>query len=98
MFGKWLREHKMDFKDIYFCSESNSPRDKLEGCRRYGVDVMIDDKPEVAYFLAEQGIPVPLFDTPYNLEVSGDNIIRVMNWEHVYEEIKRMERLIQRFL
>lgn len=97
-FRNWLKEHKLEFKDVFFCSESNSPSDKLEGCRRFDVDVMIDDKPEVAYFLAEQGIPVLLFDAPYNQEVSGENIIRVMNWEHIYEEIKRMETLIQRSL
>ena len=90
MFKKWLKEHKLEFKDVFFCSESNSPRDKLEGCRLYSVDVMIDDKPEVAYFLAEQGIPVLLFDAPYNQGVAGKNIIRVMDWKDAYQKLQDM--------
>lgn len=90
LFKKWLKRHNLKFKDIFYCSESNSPSDKLEGCRRFDVDVMIDDKPEVVYFLAEQGIPVLMFDAPYNQDVSGDNITRVMNWDDVYSEIKKM--------
>ncbi len=89
MFCKWLKEYELDFKDIYYCSESNSPRDKLKGCRRFNIDIMIDDKPEVAYFLAEQGIPVLLFDAPYNQDVRGNNIIRVMNWDDIYREINK---------
>lgn len=91
IFKKWLKKHGLNFKGIFYCSESNSPSDKLDGCRRFEVDVMIDDKPEVVYFLAKQGIRVLLFDAPYNQEVSGGNIIRVMNWEDVYKEIEKIK-------
>ena len=88
MFRKWLERYGISFRDIHYCSESNSPEDKLEGCRRFGIDIMIDDKPEVVYFLAEHGIRVLMFDAPYNQGISGDNIIRVMDWEDVYRKIQ----------
>lgn len=87
LFENWLKRHKMSFKEIFYCSESNSPRDKLIGCRKYKIDYMIDDKPEVALHLADNGIKVLLFDTRYNKDVAHDNIIRVDNWEDVYKKI-----------
>lgn len=90
LFKKWLKTYNLHFKEIFYCSESNSPADKLEGCRQFKVDVMIDDKPEVVYFLAKQGIRVLLFDAPYNRNVSGENIIRVMDWNDVYLKIREM--------
>ena len=87
IFLQWLKRYKLKFEDVYFCSESNSPTDKYKGCRKYSVDIMIDDKPEVVYYLAEKGIKVLLFDAPYNQEVSGKNIIRVKDWEEVYAYI-----------
>jgi len=88
LFRRWVRKQGMHFREIYFCSESHSPEDKLTGCQKYAVDLMIDDKPEVAYYLAERGIRVLLYDTPYNQEVQGENIVRVRDWKEIYEYIK----------
>lgn len=89
LFLKWTKRYKMEFKDFFYCSESNSPEDKLNGCRKFGVNIMIDDKPEVAYFLAQNGIMVLLFDAPYNQTVNGTNIIRVSDWNDVYRKLKQ---------
>lgn len=90
MFRNWIREHGFLFDDAYFCSEEHSPEDKLAGCRKYKVDLMIDDKPEVALYLADNGIVVLLFDTLYNQGVEHENIIRVHDWEEI-------ERVISEF-
>lgn len=87
LFERWLKAHGMEFKEIFYCSESNSPIDKLKGCRQFGIDVMIDDRSNVAMYLAENGIKVLLFDAPYNQEVSHKNIIRVTDWVNVYQTI-----------
>ena len=51
---------------------------------------MIDDKPEVALHLAENGIKVLLFDTRYNQKIEHDNVVRVYNWIDIYEKIKEL--------
>ena len=91
LFKIWLKKHNLHFKSIQFCSETFSPRDKLMGCRKLDVDVMIEDKPEVATYLAENGIKVLLFDAPYNHGLEHENMIRVYNWKQVYEEIQKLK-------
>lgn len=74
VFEKWLKKYGFIFNGIYYCSENNSPKDKLEGCRKFDIDIMIDDKPEVAMYLAENDIKVFLVDAKYNQEVRHNNI------------------------
>ncbi len=82
----------MRFEDIFYCSESSFSTDKFNGCRRYDVKVMIDGRPNVALFLAENGIKVLLFDAPYNKDVVHQNIVRVADWEDIYRKIGEMTK------
>lgn len=91
LFEKWVKKHGFVFHGIHYCSESQSPEDKLEGCRRFAVDLMIDDKPDVSLYLAENGVKVLMFDTSYNQEVSHTNIVRVFDWMEIYEKIQEMK-------
>ena len=84
LFENWLKKHGMEFCSIQYCSEKFSPRDKFLACHKLKVDVMIEDKEEVALYLAEKGIQVLLFDAPYNKNVQHRNIRRVENWEEIY--------------
>lgn len=45
LYRQWLEKNGFHFRDIFFCSEKNTPGDKLDGCRRFSVDVMIEDPP-----------------------------------------------------
>ena len=45
-FKRWLKKYGISFRSVQFCSEENSPRDKLLACRKLGVDAMIEDKPD----------------------------------------------------
>lgn len=80
LFEEWLKKHKFNFKSIQYCSEEESPRDKLMGCSKLKVDVMIEDKPDVALYLAENGIKIILMDAPYNKDLQHENITRVYDW------------------
>jgi len=92
LFEKWLNKHFSGvFKSIEYCSETDSPTDKLIACSKLGVNVMVEDKPEVAIHLANNGIKVLLVDAPYNKELEHPNMIRVNNWHEVYEQIKIIE-------
>lgn len=88
MHKKWLENNRFDFKETVYCSEHNACEDKLRECRKYGVDIMIDDSPDIAEYLAENGVKVLLFDTNYNWNVSGKNIIRVHDWNEAYKIIE----------
>jgi len=92
MFRKWLKRHNLSFRSIQFCSETYSPRDKLMACMKLDVDVMIEDKAEVAMFLAENGVQVLLFDAPYNQEIEHKNITRIYSWKQIHEIILRMKK------
>lgn len=94
LFESWLKQHGMEFRKIYYCSESNSPVDKLKGCKQFNIDIMIDDRPNVALFLAENGIKVLLYDARYNQNVEHQNIVRAANWVDIYRKIVELTKHI----
>lgn len=101
LYEKYLKKNGLVFDSIQYCSESYSPRDKYMACAKLDVDLMIEDKPEVAYYLAEQGIKVLLFKAPYNKDVKHENIIPVSNWEEVYDryrEIRADKKKVNEFV
>lgn len=87
MHAKWLNENNFHFKDIFYCSEGMAPEHKLKACRKYPIDVMIDDRPEVAWYLSSRGLRVLLFDTPYNQRAYCPEAIRVKDWDDIYTVI-----------
>ncbi len=87
LFRKWSNKNGLKFKKIFFCSEKNTPPQKLEYCRQISADIMIDDKPDIALYLAENGVRVLLFDAPYNKSAKHKNITRVYNWNEIYSYI-----------
>lgn len=89
LYRQWLKKNGFHFQDIFFCSEKNTPGDKLNGCHRFSVDVMVEDRPEIGVYLAKNGIRVLLFDTLYNQDVEGENITRVYSWNDIYEKITK---------
>ncbi len=91
LFEHWLKKFNFNFESIFYCSESTAPKDKLSGCNKYNVDLMVDDNPDVAHYLANKGIKVLLFDTRYNQNLYHDNIIRVYDWNDIYEKISKLE-------
>ena len=95
MFKTWTEKYNMDFKSYQYCSEKWSPRDKWIACHKLSVDVMIDDKPDVALYLANHGIKVLLFDAPYNQDVKHENITRVFNWVEVHDQIQDLRVQMQ---
>lgn len=92
-FKKWLSKNDIRFKSIQFCSEHNTPMEKMIACSKLSVDVMIEDKPEVAMYLAENGVKVLLFDNPYNQGLEHKNMIRVNDWDEVYDQINIIREL-----
>lgn len=93
VFEQWLLKNNIFFSSIQYCSEENTPIEKLMACSKLGIDVMVEDKPDVASLLAEYGVTVLLFDCPYNRDLSHENIIRVHSWDEVYERVNEVRIL-----
>lgn len=92
LFRHWIKNNNFNFEKVYFCSEKATEKSKYRACKKYSVDVMIDDSPEIALYIAQKGIKVLLFDTGYNKEVVHENITRVYSWEDITQKIERIEQ------
>lgn len=74
---KWFEDHKVPFHHIDLIGSHN----KLTVAKKHAVDVFFEDKHDNAVMLAEElGIPVLLFDTPYNRKLTPTNVVRINNW------------------
>ncbi len=63
---------------------------KADVCAKHDMQVLIEDAPPHALGVAERGIPVLLFDRPWNQGVAHSNITRVNSWLEIEEEIKKI--------
>lgn len=77
----WLAEQKIDYDEIIF-----SPEDKKGNCKKYNIDIMIEDKVDNINKISSI-IPVICFHAGYNNECKGKNIYRVYNWYDIYNLI-----------
>lgn len=62
--------------------------DKLTFCKDYGIDLLIEDSYETCRELMDNGIKSILMTTKMNSMIESGKIIRVNNWDEIYEEIK----------
>jgi uncharacterized HAD superfamily protein len=90
------RDRSMKLLTIDFLQENRIPYDalyllgshyKLEKAKELNCDFFIEDSYDNALYLAENGFKVILLDTYYNRSPLKDNMIRVQNWEEVYNII-----------
>ena len=79
---QWLNKNKLYYDSIYFNSGN-----KLGVCNWKNIKIMIEDKPDNALILAQNGIKILLFNRLYNQEVKHENIIRCKDWNQIYNTI-----------
>lgn len=73
----WLGENKV----VYGTLELLGSHDKIAACKKYGVEIFMEDRLENALDISREcNIPVILFDCPYNRVELPENVIRVYNW------------------
>ncbi len=74
----WLKQHDIPYQHVELIGHHN----KLAAVKEQGVELFFEDKHDNAVMIAEEcGIPVILFDTPYNRLPIPDDVIRVSNWQ-----------------
>lgn len=64
---------------------------KIEAAKQFKVDAFFEDKHDNAVDIHEElGIPVILFDTPYNRNPIPDGVIRVYDWKQANQVIEQL--------
>ncbi|MFT8320368.1 MAG: hypothetical protein ABF649_05620 [Bacillus sp. (in: firmicutes)] len=79
---KWFLTNQLSFDHIDLIGTHH----KIAAAQKYEVDIFFEDKHDNAVMIHEEcGIPVILFDTPYNRDPIPEGVIRVASWNEAYE-------------
>jgi len=78
----WLWRNGIYCDEILFC-DNDVPDSKRKACLEKNIDVMIDDEPVNIEAIAPI-TKVICYDTSYNRNSEGENIMRARNWDEVY--------------
>jgi len=84
---KWLHDHSIPYQKLIMTTFN----DKTCHCRACGVDLFIEDSLENALSIHACGIPVLLFDAPYNRAQLPQGILRQHNWPEIYQTVEELE-------
>lgn len=82
----YLKKNNVPYDDVFVLGTDY----KVDTARKLECDIFIEDCYENAIQLAENGFKVLLIDTNYNRNRINKNIVRVFNWNEIYEIIKEM--------
>lgn len=83
---KTLQENNIPYDKLII-----NASDKIEAARKYNIDLFIEDSFETCSQLSEIGINNILMTTKMNEQIDEGKIIRVNNWNKVYEEYKKLK-------
>ncbi|WP_445490391.1 5' nucleotidase, NT5C type [Niallia sp. 03133] len=79
---EWFSTNGLSFDHI----ELIGTHHKIAAVKKYEVDIFFEDKHDNAVMIHEEcGIPVILFDTPYNRDPIPEGVIRVASWNEAYQ-------------
>lgn len=82
----YLNEHDIPYDDVFVLGTHY----KVDTAKKLKCDIFIEDSYKNALQLSENGFKVLLLDTNYNRKPLNSNIIRVFNWDEIYEIIKEI--------
>lgn len=82
----YLNNNGIPYDDIFVLGTHY----KVDMARKLKCDIFIEDCYENALQLSENGFKVLLIDTNYNRKPLNKNIVRVLNWNEIYELVKEM--------
>lgn len=90
----WLATHFGTlFDDVIFTNHyhgTERKRSKSSVCLEFDVRLFVDDALHNAHDIASIGVPVLLFDTPWNREKVTGLITRVFSWSEIIEKIQNI--------
>lgn len=82
---EYMRKIGVAFDSYNFCGELNGAKEKYIACKTKGVDVIFEDLPSNALYIASNNIYVALKDAPYNKDVKHEYIRTCYNNMDFYE-------------
>ena len=82
---KWLKKNNIYYDKIIF-----SLPPKIRDILKEGIDVMIDDSPEIVPIVSNE-VKVLCFDNRYNRKLNFPNMTKVFSWYDVYMKIKEIK-------
>ncbi|MGD6841320.1 hypothetical protein ACQCVH_02265 [Bacillus infantis] len=86
---EWFLENELNFHHV----ELIGSHDKISTAKKHKVDIFFEDKHDNAVAIHEEcGIPVILFDTPYNRDPIPEGVVRVNSW---FEAKAAVEQLLK---
>lgn len=86
---KFLKDNEIVYNKLFV-----GKTDKKTFCLENKIDIMIDDEPQNINAVSEI-IPVIAFREMYNEGCEGDNIIKVDNWDEIYNIINKRKEGIK---
>lgn len=84
----YLKNHEIPFDDVFVLGTHN----KVSKAIDLKCDIFIEDCYENAVLLSNSGFKVILLDTNYNRMPLNNNIIRLYNWEQIFELISKISK------
>ncbi|MDS0526033.1 hypothetical protein NNC19_10110 [Clostridium sp. SHJSY1] len=83
---RYLIKNRIPYNDLFVLGSHY----KVNTAKDLDCDVFIEDNYDNAIHLSNAGFKVLLLDTNYNRMPINENIIRVFNWNEIYEMIKEL--------
>ena len=79
----WLKKYDILYDELHF-----NTGDKVDACKYFKVNYMIEDSPFNLRKLNKSGISTLIYDQPYNKSISETDIAtRVYSWEDIYNKL-----------
>jgi uncharacterized protein len=83
--NNWFAKQKIDYDHLELIGSHN----KIAAVKKHDIELFFEDKHDNACDISEEcGIPVILFDTPYNREPVPSNVFRVSNWSEADRKVQ----------
>lgn len=86
---QWLKRNNIEYDEIVYCSTKNSSIDKVEACKKYNIDVIVEDNKENVEAL-NKVTNVICFHTKNNEGYSGENTHYAYNYDDVGKAINEI--------
>ena len=87
---EWLEKYRFEYDKLLYMKTGENDKYNTGLNNGYRFDLMIEDCPDFALKISEYGIPVLLYDYPWNrLENAPENIYRIFNLNEALELIQK---------
>lgn len=84
---KWLEKHKINYSKLVMSKNSN----KSEECKKYSIDIMIDDRVSQCEKMIDDGINCYVMLTKYNRS-KAKKMKSFSSWKNLYEGLTSYEK------